>query len=105
MSRFKPTGTMKIGDDELQWHVRHWGGISHEFEAQRGLSVSVCVEAGRTRELILDFASSESAFHAPSQSQFEQRLREAIMSAIDDGWRPLSRGKAYTYQVPKAEDK
>jgi len=92
---------MTVGEDDLQWRVRHWGGASNAYENHRGISVSVCVEPGRTKELLVEFAFTDYFFKAPpQQAPFERRLRSAVEAAIAEGWRPLSRGRAYLYNVP-----
>ena len=100
MSKFKHTGNMRVGDNDLQWHVRHWGGASNAYENHRGISVSVCVEPGKTKELLIEFSFTDYFFTAPpQQAPFEKRLRIAIETAIEVGWSPLARGKAYVYNV------
>jgi hypothetical protein len=101
MGKFKHSGIVSIGNTEYQWHVRHWGGASNAYENQRGLSVSVCAEPGRTKELLVEFAFTDYFFEPPpQQAEFERRLGAAVEAAIEAGWRPLARGKAFVFTVP-----
>lgn len=101
MSKFRHSGVMVFGDTECTWVVRHWGGFSTEHRKPRGLSVSVCVEPGHTKELIVEFAFTDYFFSKPpQQSQFEDRLRSSVEAAMRAGWRPHARGKAFVYSVP-----
>ena len=103
MSKFKDTGSVSIGDTEFKWHVRRWPGASNAYENYRGLSVAVCVESGRPKELHVEFTFADYSFERPKhQAEFERRLRSAIEAAMESGWRPLARGKAFVFSVPAA---
>jgi hypothetical protein len=102
MARFRKLGVLEVRGLELQWHVRHFGGLSHMYDTPRGLSVGVCVEPGRSRELVIEFAYADYFFDAPSQqSEFEKRLCILIEEAIVAGWVPDSRGRAFVFAAPK----
>lgn len=104
MSKFKHFGVIVLHGNEYQWHVRHWGGASNAYENHRGLSVSVCLDPGRKKALLVEFAFKDYFFDAPrQQTEFEQRLRSAIDIAIDAGWRPLARGKPFVFRVLEEE--
>jgi len=100
MAKFKYFGVVHIGGTKCQWHIRHYGGASTAYENQRGLSVSVCAEPGRTKELVVEFAFTDYFFKPPpQQAEFERRLYMAVEGAIEAGWRPLARGRAFVFAV------
>jgi hypothetical protein len=90
----------RIGVDgvEYAWKYRHgwvvWGkGI-------KAVSMSVALHPARTRELILDFTVPVNAQgETPSEARVLEALASAIRSAIDAGWDPESRGRAFRYEV------
>lgn len=105
MSKFKKSGVLLIADNECKWTVQRLGGVSNLFEEHHGLSVSISVEPGRTRELVIEFPFQTYHFQPPAdQGEFEKRLRAAIEAAMEAGWRPVSRGKAFQFAVPTPED-
>ena len=100
MAKFKTSGQLEVQGVELQWHVRHWGGASNAYENHRGLSVSVCVEPNRTKELIIDFPFTDYFFDAPkSELELNSRLRSCVEAAMEAGWHPHSRGRSLVYSV------
>lgn len=80
------------------WAYRHawtvWGkGI-------RAVSISVSLNPGRTRELILDFTADVSRDEGtPSEVRVARALEPAIRSAREAGWDPESRGRAFRHEV------
>ena len=79
------------------WSYRHgwvvWGkGI-------KAVSVSVSLQPGRTRELVLDFTVNVGDNDAPSEARVVRALPDAIRSAIDAGWDPESRGRAFRHEI------
>lgn len=80
------------------WTYRHgwlvWGkGI-------KALSISVALQPGRTRELILDFTMKVGPEDGPpSDTRVVQALEPAIRAALHAGWDPQSRGRAFRYEV------
>ncbi len=100
MSKFKDSGIIHTSDYEITWHVRHYGGASNIYENLRGLSVSVCVDPGHTKELIIYFPFKDYCFDRPdSQNEFEDRLSNIVQDAMNDGWNPNSRGRAKVWKV------
>jgi hypothetical protein len=80
------------------WVYRHgwlvWGkGI-------KALSISVSLEPGRTRELILDLSLRVSPEHGPlPETRIIRALEDGIRSAREAGWDPKSRGRAFRHEV------
>ena len=80
------------------WSHRHgwivWGkGI-------KALSLSVSLQPGRTRELILDFTLKVSPEEgSPSEARILRTLRDGIQAALQAGWDPESRGRAFRYEL------
>lgn len=89
---------VSVDGTEYAWAYRHgwtvWGkGI-------KVMSLSVSLRPERTRELILDFTlrmSEEDA--APPEATVLRALQGGIRSALDAGWDPESRGRAFRLQV------
>ena len=83
------------------WAYRHgwlvWGkGI-------KAISISVSLRPGRTRELILDFTMRVGPEDgSPSDARVVQALEPAIRSAVDAGWDPESRGRAFRYEIAES---
>jgi hypothetical protein len=89
--------TVEVDGAEYAWSYRHgwvvWGkGI-------KAVSVSVSLQPGRTRELVLDFTVNVGENDAPSDARVARALPDAIRSAIDAGWDPESRGRAFRHEI------
>jgi hypothetical protein len=80
------------------WAYRHgwlvWGkGI-------KAVSVSVSLNPGRTRELIVDFTVDVAGDEGtPADARVLRALAPAIRAAREAGWDPESRGRAFRYEV------
>jgi hypothetical protein len=83
------------------WAHRHgwlvWGkGI-------KAVSVSVSLKPERTRELILDFTLKVGPEEStPSEAKLERALPAAIREALEAGWDPESRGRAFRYEIAES---
>jgi len=83
------------------WSYRHrwvvWGkGI-------KAVSISVSLQPGRTRELILDFTVKvNEGDGTPSDARVLHALPSAIRSAREAGWDPESRGRAFRHEIPES---
>lgn len=98
MAAFKESGVITIDDDEFFWQVRHWVGAPLAEGGCGGLSVSVSVDPGRRRELIVEFPFAEFGTGKPrSELQFQKRLRSCIEAALEEGWRANSRGRPWIH--------
>ncbi len=88
---------VSVDGTRYAWSHRHgwmvWGkGI-------RAISLSVCLRPERTRELILDFTLEVSPEDGlPADARVAQALEAGIRSALQAGWRPESRGRAFRHE-------
>lgn len=83
------------------WAHRHgwvvWG------KNIKAISISVSLNPGRTRELILDFTLNVGPEDdAPSEARILRALEAGIRSARQAGWDPESRGRAFRYEVAES---
>jgi hypothetical protein len=85
-------GTRYAWSHRHDWQV--WGkGI-------QAISLSVSLEPGRTRELILDLTMTLSPEAGASpQARILRALEDGIRSAREAGWDPESRGRAFRHEV------
>lgn len=80
------------------WAYRHgwlvWG------KGVKAVSVSVSLNPGRTRELIVDFTVDVARDEGtPADARVLRALAPAIRAAREAGWDPESRGRAFRYEV------
>jgi hypothetical protein len=93
--------TVGVDGIDYSWFRRHdwlvWGkGI-------KAISVSVSLRPERTRELILDFSLKIGPEEAtPSEARLARALGPAIRAAMQAGWDPESRGRAFRYTVAES---
>ena len=93
-----PASTVSVDGTEFAWSYRHgwqvWGkGI-------KVISVSVAFKPQRTRELILDFVVKVGAEDpTPGEARVVRALEGAIRSALEAGWDPESRGRAFRPEI------
>lgn len=96
--------TLTVGNNEYRWAVRHsW--LVDSGAGLKGLSFSVCLNPGRTRELVIDCPFSTFGLNRdPKRSELVAVLRSAIQDAIDAGWEPESRGHTFRYRMPDTQE-
>ena len=93
--------TIAVDGVVYTWTHRHgwlvWGkGI-------KALSLSVALRPERTRELILDFTLKvEHGDGPPSEARLLRALETGIRSALEAGWDPESRGRAFRHELDGA---
>jgi hypothetical protein len=93
--------TVTVDGVDYVWSYRHgwvvWGkGI-------KAVSLSVSLHPERTRELILDFTLKVNDGDAtPSDARVLQALASAIQSALEAGWDPESRGRAFRHEIAQS---
>jgi len=106
MSRLDSTGAFHLGSERFTWIVKHYAGEFTSHTNFRGISARVCLAEGNSRELIIDFDPQDYPLKRPASSaQFEERLIEYTQKAIDEGYRPDSRGKPYKISAEKLATK
>lgn len=65
----------------------------------KGVSVSVWIRPGKTKELILDVLFDVYGLDRfPNPDRWNQVLARAIRSAMEAGWDPESRGAAFRHK-------
>src|SRR6185436_7208139 len=90
--------SITIDGTQYFWHVRHdwlvWGkGI-------KVVSISVSLRPDRTRELILDLTMKMGPQDPkPSPERLLTAIEPAIRKAMEAGWDPESRGRAFRFEV------
>jgi hypothetical protein len=94
--------TVTVDGTDYAWAYRHgwtvWGkGI-------QAISLSVALKPERTRELILDFTVKVGADDAaPGEARVARALEAAVRAAIEAGWDPESRGRAFRFEVEEID--
>ena len=83
---------------DYAWSYRHgwvvWG------KGVKAMSISVALHPARTRELVVDFTLRvNDKGETPSEQRIVAALESAIRMAMDAGWDPESRGRAFRYEV------
>jgi hypothetical protein len=100
MPRLKPrVQTVTVDGVEYRWSYRHeW--MVHHGRGLKDVSVSVSLDPGRTRELILDLEFKISGIDRQlSDAALGREIAAAIRTAIENGWDPESRGRPFRHQV------
>ena len=93
--------TVDVDGTPYAWSYRHgwvvWGkGI-------KAISISVALQPKRTRELILDLTlRMDEGGRAPSEARVASALPGAIRAALDAGWDPESRGRAFRHEIDES---
>ncbi len=96
MSRFDCSGRFELGADSFIWSVRLYAGEFTSHTNFRGILARVCLAEGKSRELVIEFDPQDYPAKRPASSaQLGARIVEYTQRAIDEGWKPDSRGKPY----------
>ena len=96
------TNTLEVDSVEYAWQLRH-GWLVEPGRGLKGVSASVWGEPGVTRELIVDFPFGVFGLdRRPSPARLRGVLPRAIQEAIEAGWVPHSRGKAFRIMASAA---
>ena len=88
--------TICVDGTDYTWSYRHgrtvWGkGI-------KAVSISAALRPERTRELILDFTVTV-VDGPPAEARVLRAVESGIRSALEAGWQPESRGRAFRYEI------
>ena len=87
-----------VDGTDYSWAERH--GWTIGAKRIKVVSLSVSLRPGRTRELILDLAFRLGAEEGPpSEERVMRALVRGIRSALEAGWDPESRGRAFRYEI------
>lgn len=105
MSRFDPQGKFSVGEYDLQWSIRHYGGGSSLYDEKRGLSVSISSAKEKGRELHIEFDFRDYFFEKPkSGAEFKKRLVACVARALNSRWKPESKGKPLKISASELEN-
>ena len=90
--------TVSVDGTAYAWAYRHgwlvWG------KGLRVISLSVALEPQRTRELVLDFTVRVGPEDStPGEARVVRALEKAIRTALEAGWDPASRGRAFRLEI------
>jgi hypothetical protein len=90
--------TLSVDDTLLTWSPRHgWNLVARGIRCG---SFSVALKPERTRELILDVTlKMPPAESAPSEERILLALQDGIRLAMEAGWDPESRGRAFRFEI------
>lgn len=89
---------LTIDGTVFTWERRHTfvidGRLLHAY------SFSVALQPERTRELILDFTlKPDDRGLAPNEKRVAAMLEDGVRAALEGGWDPESRGRAFRFQL------
>jgi hypothetical protein len=99
-------GSVVIAEVGLLWRLLGEPQATTEH-GYRGLRISVQIEHGHHRELILEYpfpkkAGSKGAAKLPQRAKFSEKTIEAdVRQAIAAGWDPASPGKSFILRLPR----
>jgi hypothetical protein len=90
--------TATLDGATYQWWPRHgWQFIDPRT---RAISISVSLDPARRRELILDLTMTLTPEDdRPSETALAAAVERGIHTAMDAGWDPESRGRAFRLEV------
>ena len=90
--------TVSVDGTEYAWSHRH--GWLIRGKGIRAISLSVSLKPERTRELILDLTATVGPEEpVPPEARVLNALADAIRAALEAGWDPESRGRAFRFEV------
>jgi UDP-N-acetylenolpyruvoylglucosamine reductase len=90
---------LSVDAAEYSWEYRHAWFVQRE-KSLRAISVRVTLDPGRNRELILDLSFQVPGLERnPSDAKVAAAVRDGIRGALEAGWDPESRGRAFRYEL------
>ncbi len=96
MAQFKPAGIIDVDSYALNWRILRHAHATTTSQNSAGMSVSVYLVEGKTKELIIDFPVIDHNYVRPKNTtNFEKQLLVCIKQALEEGWDPEKRGKPY----------
>lgn len=93
-----PARLLTIDGITYTWNARH----AFVVDGQRlhAYSFSVALQPERTRELIVDFTlRPDERGLPPSETRVRATLEDGVRAALENGWHPESRGRAFRWQL------
>lgn len=95
--RVSEPNPLSVDGYDLIWEKRHPIFLDWRKEL-KGVSVSVWIRPGKTKELILDVHFATFGIdRMPNPDRWNQVLTLAVRSAMEAGWDPESRGAAFRH--------
>ena len=95
--RVSEPNPISVDGYNLIWEKRHPIFLDWRKEL-KGVSVSVWIRPGKTKELILDVHFATFGIdRMPNPDRWNQVLALAVRSAMEAGWDPESRGAAFRH--------
>ncbi len=95
--RVSEPNPISVDGYDMIWEKRHPIFLDWRKEL-KGVSVSVWIRPGKTKELILDVHFATFGIdRMPNPDRWNQVLALAVRSAIEAGWDPESRGAAFRH--------
>ena len=95
--RVSEPNPISVDGYDMIWEKRHPIFLDWRKEL-KGVSVSVWIRPGKTKELILDVHFATFGIdRMPNPDRWNQVLALAVRSAMEAGWDPESRGAAFRH--------
>ena len=95
--RVSEPNLITVDGQDMIWEKRHPIFVDWRKEL-KGVSVSVWVRPGKTKELVLAVHFDVFGIdRIPNTDRWNEVLGRAIRSAMAEGWDPLSRGAAFRH--------
>jgi hypothetical protein len=89
---------LTIDGTSFIWERRH--GYVIDGKLLHAYSFSVALQPERTRELILDFTlRPDDRGMPPTEKRVLATLEDGVRAALEGGWDPESRGRAFRFQL------
>lgn len=89
---------LTIDGTAYTWERRH--GYVIDGKLLHAYSFSVALHPERTRELILDFTlRPDDRGLPPTEKRVMETLADGVRAALEGGWDPESRGRAFRFQL------
>jgi hypothetical protein len=93
---------LTIDGTTFTWERRH--GFVIDGKLLHAYSFSVALQPERTRELILDFTlRPDDRGLPPNEKRLMATLEDGVRAALEGGWDPESRGRAFRFQLDDDE--
>ena len=103
--RVSEPNPIHIDGFDMIWEKRHPIFLDWRKEL-KGISVSVWIRPGKTKELILDMLFDRFGLERmPNTDRWNQVLALGVREAIEAGWDPESRGAAFRHTAAGPPDR
>jgi hypothetical protein len=101
-------GTMKVDGLSVDWELLSEPQYSNSGDGRIGLRIRVCVADSAQRELIIEYPYPTNGRGlpkpVPQRPQVSQPMVEkSVHQALEAGWDPHSRGKAFIFHPERVE--